>query len=544
MSKNHENQSESLPRRAPAVGRRSMLLGAGGAAALGGLSLGGIAPAAAAPDHANPGRPSGKSARAVPEHSYRPAYHFSVPDNWKNDPQRPVFVDGEYLYYYLYNADYLDGGAGTSWRLATTRDHVSFEDHGVAIEKNSNGNGDCWSGCVVVDHDDTAGYGAGALIALVTQAPSTGQAQYLWYSTDKGRTFTPGGEDPVLPNPGRHDFRDPKVIWDADRGRWFMANAEGNRLGFYASANLRDWEEVGSFHRDDLGLLECPDIFQMIADDGTAHWVLGISANGKARDLPATYAYWTGTFDGASFTPEAAEPEWLDRGFDFYGAVTYEHYDDAGRLDPSLRRAIGWANFWDYPHNSPSLITDGYNGDDMIVRDVRMVRAGERYVLVSQPTAALADYTSKAHEIGTIRLSGNRDLELRSRAYELACTLVWDPANRPDNIGFELCRAPGGGRHVAAGAFLGGGFTYVNRRPTFNPGNGGESQVPFDVGSGRLDVRILVDHASVELFVGDGRVVHSHRAFPLAGDDGIRLFVHGGEAAYENLVIRELDVTG
>ena len=32
----------------------------------------------------------------------RPAFHFSVPDNWKNDPQRPIYIDGEYHYYYLY----------------------------------------------------------------------------------------------------------------------------------------------------------------------------------------------------------------------------------------------------------------------------------------------------------------------------------------------------------------------------------------------------------------------------------------------------------
>jgi levanbiose-producing levanase len=170
--------------------------------------------------------------------SYRPAYHLSVPDSWKNDPQRPVYLDGEYLYYYLYNADYLEGGGGTAWRLATTTDHVAFTDRGVAIPKFSNDNGDCWSGCVVVDHEDTAGYGPGALIALVTQAPHGTQAQYLWYSTDRGRTFQAGPAQPVLANPGVHDFRDPKVMWDDERSRWFMANAEGTRIGFYTSADL------------------------------------------------------------------------------------------------------------------------------------------------------------------------------------------------------------------------------------------------------------------------------------------------------------------
>ena len=37
---------------------------------------------------------------------YRAQYHFTVPDHWKNDPQRPVFVDGKFHYYYLYNSDY------------------------------------------------------------------------------------------------------------------------------------------------------------------------------------------------------------------------------------------------------------------------------------------------------------------------------------------------------------------------------------------------------------------------------------------------------
>jgi MFS family permease len=94
-------------------------------------------------------------------------------------------------------------------------------------------------------------------------------------------------------------------------------------------------------------------------------------------------------------------------------------------------------------------------------------------------------------------------------------------------------------RAVAAGAFLDGGFAFVNRRPTFSPA-GGESQTPVDPAAGRLAVRVLVDHASVELFLGDGRTVHSHRVFPLAGDDRIRLFSHGGRAVFEDLTIHRL----
>lgn len=237
-----------------------------------------------------------------------PRYRLSVPDNWKNDPQRPIYVDGQYLYYYLYNGDYLTGGGGTAWRLATTRDHVRFNDRGVAIQKNTNSNGDLWSGSVVVDTLDTAGYGKGAVIALVTQAPEGKQAQFLWYSTDGGRSFKPGGASPVLPNPGVHDFRDPKVIWDAPRKRWAMANAEGRRVAFYSSPDLKSWTYTGDFERSDIGVLECPDLFQITAQDGTRHSVFAVSANGKGRGLPATKP--TGR---AVSTAPASQPTMMSR---------------------------------------------------------------------------------------------------------------------------------------------------------------------------------------------------------------------------------------
>lgn len=492
-----------------------------------------------------------------PTQSMRPAYHFSVPDNWKNDPQRPIFLDGEYHYYYLYNADYLRGGIGTSWRRATTRDHVVFRDDGEAIPKFSNGNGDCWSGSLVVDTEDTAGFGRGAIVAVVTQAavdrvPEGGQAQYLWYSTDGGRSFRAASDEPVLADPATADFRDPKVIRDHDRARWFLALAEGDRLGFYASPDLASWTRVGEFARDDLGLLECPDIFRMVADDGSDHWVLGVSANARHRGLPATYAYWTGAFDGDGFVPDAHEPRWLDAGFDFYGAVTYPHHTESGAEDPSLRHAIGWANAWEYPHNTPTLVTDGYNGDDMIVRDLRLVRDSDGYVLTSMPTAALSDYVVRAHRLGDLTVSDGLDLPVRARAYDLTCEVEWAPISADDGsgddadegaieVGIEVCRAAGGTRAVVAGVDPRSGHASLDRTRTVNPTRGRTSAAHGSDGD-RLALRMLVDRTSVELFVGDGRSVHSHRVFPLAGDDGIRLFARGTSAVFRDVTILELAV--
>lgn len=111
-------------------------------------------------------------ATAAPQAAtYRAQYHFTVPDRWKNDPQRPVYLNGKFHYYYLYNANY-PTEVGTAWRLATTSDGVAFADQGIAAPKNTNANRDLWSGSAVIDTANTAGFGAGAVVMLVTQQPA------------------------------------------------------------------------------------------------------------------------------------------------------------------------------------------------------------------------------------------------------------------------------------------------------------------------------------------------------------------------------------
>ncbi|PWG12066.1 levanase [Streptomyces sp. V2] len=471
--------------------------------------------------------------------SYRADYHFTVPDQWMNDPQRPLWIDGEYHYYYLYNPDYSTGGttAGTAWRLTTSTDLVTFTDRGIAVPKNTTPNGDVWSGSAVVDTGNTAGFGAGAVIVLATMAPDdVTQAQYLYYSTDGGRHFTHHGTAPVLPNPGVRDFRDPKVIRDEERGRWVMLLAENDKVGFYHSADLKTWAYVGGFIKGGIGVLECPDLFRIRADDGTWKWVLGVSANAKGAGLPSTYAYWTGSFDGTTFTADAPDPQWLDHGWDWYAAVTFEKRDAAGALDPAVRHAIGWLNHWDYAGTTPTMECDGFNGTDSIVREVRLRRDGSgAYYLASQPVAALDRYVSREVNLGDLAVDGSRLLPYTGTAYELTCTVTWDQLT---GAGLQLRRSPDGARHIDAGVY--GTYAFVNRGYTVSPSDRWqESRTPYDLSTGTASLRILVDRTSVEMFIGDGRYTHTTEVFPDPSDTGLALFTIGGPAVFRNTVIRE-----
>lgn len=493
--------------------------------------IAGSAPAAAAA--ADPDDPPGLRAQ----------YHFTVPDKWKNDPQRPIHVNGEFLYYYLYNADYnADPSAnfGTAWRLATSSDGVVWADQGIAAPKGTNANYDLWSGSAVVDHANTAGFGAGTVVMLVTQmdhptpeeqADASGQqAQFLWYSLDGGRTFRPDGDQPVIAGEGRADFRDPKVVWDPDRGRWVALIAERDRVSFYTSPDLREWTRAGEYVNPGIGTIECPDLFQMRADDGTLQWVFGVSANGYATDEPATFAYWTGDFDGTRFVPDRAAPRWLDHGFDWYGAVTWE--DPAAPLDRRL--AVAWMNNWDYAHSAPTWPVDGFTGTDSITRELTL-RAGPRgYDLVSTPISALDGIATGTESWGDVAVDGFLELGYRGDAYRLTTRVSRATA---DNIGMQLRRSDDGTRHADVGVT--DTYAYLNRGQTGHPGPTHKRESRTPVGAGDVLLTILVDRTTVEVFVDDGTYTHSSQVFAPATDRGIALYTSGGSGVFHDLEITE-----
>ncbi|WP_230980897.1 glycoside hydrolase family 32 protein [Rossellomorea arthrocnemi] len=473
--------------------------------------------------------------------SYRSSYHFTTPDKWKNDPQKPVYYKGKYHYYYLYNKDYPEGN-GTEWRHAVSEDLLHWEDQGVSIPKYTNKNGDPWSGSVVIDRENTARFGKDAFIAIVTQPTGeTGeQEQYMWVSTDEGKTFKNYSGDPVLNNPGVEDFRDPKVVWDDERDKWVMLMAEGSKVGFYESENLKDWTFTGDFQTSDLGVLECPDLFKMRAPDGTEKWVLGVSANGEAVGEPNTYAYWTGEFNGSSFESDQAGPQWLDYGFDWYGGVTFE--DGKAEDKEEKRYAFAWMNKWSYADNTPTMEHDGFNGTDSIVREIRLDDDAEGgYFLASKPVEeldGLVEFT-KTYENITVE-DGLETLDIKGEVYRIEADISWEDA---DQVGFRLRESEDQSRHIDAGISLEGGYSYLNRSFTDQPDRKGtfvESKAPFDSADKQLHVTILVDKTSVEVFMEGGRIVQSNLVFPRTHDRGISLFSEGGQVTFKKLMVEKL----
>jgi beta-fructofuranosidase/levanase/fructan beta-fructosidase len=249
---------------------------------------------------------------------HRPQYHFTPPSQWMNDPNGMVYYEGEYHLFYQYYPDSNVWGP-MHWGHAISKDMISWEHLPIALYPDDLGY--IFSGSAVVDWKNTSGLGTEEnppLIAIFTYHDPKGwesgaidfQTQGMAFSLDKGRTWTKYENNPVLPNPGIADFRDPKVTWHEPSQKWIMTLAVWDHVSFYSSPNLIDWEKESDFGLEwgsHAGVWECPDLFEMrVEGSEEKRWVLLVSINPGGPQGGSATQYFIGDFDGTFFTLDSS----------------------------------------------------------------------------------------------------------------------------------------------------------------------------------------------------------------------------------------------
>ena len=479
--------------------------------------------------------------------AYRPAVHLTPAKHWMNDPQRPILIDGVWHYYYLYNADYPKGN-GTEWYHATSKDLVHWQDQGVAIDKYKNGLGDIETGSAVIDVNNTAGFGAGAVIAIMTQQHEGVQRQSLFVSTDGGYRFEAYHGNPVMDNPGARHWRDPKIIWDDAHNRWLMVLAEGHKIGFYTSPDLKHWVYQSGFERNDLGILECPDLFLMSLDGDPANtrWVLATGANGFEKGMTTGTLYWTGEWDGEQFTADQDEPQWLDAGADFYAAVTWDDPRQNSTERLASRYVIGWLNNWAYATHLP---TDKWHGGaDSIVRQIRLRSVDGKPQLVSQPIEAFEKLEGAAEGRSDVTVRADSSVSLpqpKTDAYRLRVEL--DADSDAEEVQFRLKQND---EHLAiVGYRFSSETVFVTRDKDAvadaMPGVYREvRKSTAKARNGIVKLDIIVDTTSIEVFANDGEAVLSNLVFTPPGANNLSVESIGGSTVIRHFRLTPLKIAG
>lgn len=440
------------------------------------------------------------------DEKFRPEYHHTPAWGWMNDPNGMFYKDGVWNLYYQWNP-YGSMWGNMTWGHSTSTDLVNWKHEGTAIS--ADGLGTIFSGSCVVDKDNTAGFGKGAVVAFYTSAGEN-QTQSMAYSTDGGKTFTKYDGNPVIVA-DVPDFRDPHVFWHEATGRWVMILAAGQEMRIYSSADLKAWTYESSFglgYGAHGGVWECPDLFELPVE-GTKEkkWVLICNINPGGPAGGSATQYFTGTFDGHKFTcdTEPGVTKWMDYGKDHYATVSFDNAPDGRRV------VIGWMSNWQYANQLP---TTQFRSANTIARDVYLYRYEGTEYMASRPVKEMDAARGKAVVSTSLTLGSHtvdKLFDTPRSTYEI--NLDMQPANG-STVTMTLGNAKG--EDVTVIYDDAKGTLTVDRR---NAGDKAFSELFPAVTSapvhGKLTgLRVFVDRCSIEVFGNDGKTVLTNLVFP------------------------------
>ena len=417
---------------------------------------------------------------------FRPAYHHSPVYGWMNDPNGLFYKDGVWHLYYQWNP-YGSQWENMTWGHSTSTDGLHWTPQPTAIEADALGA--IFSGCCVVDKNNTAGFGNGAIVAYYTSAGAR-QTQSMAYSLDGGQTFTKYAGNPVIVS-DVPDFRDPHIFWNEEAGFWNMVLASGQEMSIYSSKDLKQWKHESNFgltYGNHGGVWECPALMKLPVDGtGEQKWMLICNINPGGPFGGSATQYFIGQFDGHQFVCEdqPEETKWMDYGKDHYATVTFDNAPDGRRV------AIAWMSNWQYANQVPTM---QFRSTNSILRDLSLYQyEGETYCAVrpaKEMDAArgkkIARPTDRCEIVVTLK--GDARITLSNGSKE---RVVLDYDADMASLDFDR-------RHS-------GQCSFSDAFPTV---------VTAPVHGSLRTLRIFIDKSSIEVFDADGRLSMTNLVFP------------------------------
>ncbi|MDX9883341.1 MAG: glycoside hydrolase family 32 protein [Prolixibacteraceae bacterium] len=455
---------------------------------------------------------SAKPKREFNNEILRPQFHFSPEKNWMNDPNGLVHYEGEYHLFYQHNPFGPEWGY-MHWGHAISKDLVHWEYLPIALQPD-NGSKEkeyatAWSGSGLIDHNNICGFQKDSVKTMLLFYTSYQCGQRLAYSTDKGRTWNKYENNPLIPFDETDDARGPKVFWHPASGKYVMAlyrkpngNESQKGISFYTSSDLFNWEYKSHIP----GFYECPDMVELSVNrrQDEKKWVL----------FDGDGSYIIGNFDGEKFTPESPKQK-SDYGKNYYAAQTWNNIQETDGRDIQ----IAWMKGGEFP-GMP------FNGQMSFPCELSLEKSKDGIYLLRNP----------ANEIETLHLKQeswvqkniipglDKNLVSRIKGDCLHIKGVFD-IKTSDNFGFLLRN----------------GKATQGAEVSFNTKNNvlnclGQQVIVEPIGH-KLQLEILLDRSSVEVFVNGGKTVLSSCFIPEENAQNLVLFTSGGELMVENLDI-------
>lgn len=462
----------------------------------------------------------------------RQRYHFMAQTGWLNDPNGLIYYRGKYHFFFQYNP-YSGFWDSMHWGHAISDDMLHWEYLPLALAPSevydNHPRGGCFSGSAV-EHD-------GRLFLMYTGAANEGngveQTQCIAYSKD-GIHFEKYAGNPVVKAPEGVSgglFRDPKV-WKHEDTYYMVCGAGRDGKGqalLYRSEDMFHWTffNVLAESRGEWGYMwECPD-FYPLGD----RYVLTFSPMGSGDH---TAVYLVGDFDyktGKFHWNVSGEIDW---GLDYYAPQSLQAPD--GR-----RIMVGWANEWEWMplwKDWGPTYKEGWCGSFNIPREVRMMEDGTLQFLPIAEVKTMRDNLERQD----VLVVAETETELTAGdgiCFELKFKIDLE---QTDADTLELDLRCGEGRKTVCLFDFGKAEMSVDRNEADGWSRGVSKSVMYLKGKKELDVHVLSDQSSLEIFTDRYQTNHSNNIFATDKQNQIKLRAYGGGVILRDIEAYELKV--
>lgn len=367
-----------------------------------------------------------------------------------------------------------------SWGHATSADLYNWQEQPVAIACTPTSG--IFSGSAVVDINNTSGFGTTdnpPIVAIYTehQNDESNQSQCLAFSVDEGATFTKYEGNPVL-DINAKNFRDPKVQWIDNQWIMTVALANDYKISFYSSPDLKSWTHLSNFGpaAEVGGVWECPDLIQF-----ESKWVLLVSLNPGGYQIGSGTQYFVGQWNGKEFIADDLQTRWLDYGRDNYAGVTFSNAPKSKKI------FLGWMSNWHYAGKVP---TDPWRSAMTLPRELSL--QGDRVIQAPVKHPNGFPEVSFTTQDGAIRICENDqryvEIGVRNQKLYVDTSRAWNELDAP-------------------------------------------TLQEISIEKGEIDIRVIVDRGSVEVFAAGGSIVLTNLVFvetalttvaPLTGTNNLK----------------------
>lgn len=457
------------------------------------------------------------------ESPYREKYHIEPRSGILNDPNGFTYFNNEYHLFYQWTPLAFTKNPHIwhhGWYHMASRDLIHWRDLGPAIESDTNlDSHGTYSGSGLVVGDD--------LFLIYTGNTWNAKWQRVPYQIGAKMALTGGFtkiEKPFIsgqPMGYTSHFRDPKIWQSNDEYYAILGIQRENLTGaaiIYQSKDLQNWQLKGEIKAkyNHFGYMwECPDYFE-IGDKG----VLIISPQGlKTENDRYQNIYQTGYFIGTQLDLDTLafdhdDFQELDAGFDFYASQT--------TLAPDGRRILSaWLGVSELHYPTEAY---HYAGALVFPRELT-IRHGK---LIQNPVREISELR---HDEQNINLEDITSLHVISQgaAQEIKINIDMENAGC---VNIYLCANSANKKYTCLTLNRTEQQIILDRTHSgialnIENGNVRKQQLVIEK-SVQLDM--LIDRSSVEIFVNQGELVFTARIFPDELQDNVFIEAVNGSA--------------